>query len=151
MNQYLSSGFISFHSTTPIFICSNLPQKSVSNNMTFLLSHFILFIPLCFIPLLPSFPLSHLLLHARKHTRACTCRLHDFVWHGEDPQTPGRFIPSSRKFVKLCHIPSQMYCNVKDVRTNDDALITVKLMLFYQLVDVDTMVSCVSIFTSNGA
>ena len=27
------------------------------------------------------------------------------------------------------------------MRTNDDTLITVKLMLFYELVDVDTMVS----------
>lgn len=29
---------------------------------------------------------------------------------------------------------------VKDVRTNDDTLITVKLMVFYELSDVETMV-----------
>ena len=31
---------------------------------------------------------------------------------------------------------------VKDVRTNDDTMITVKLMLFYELKDILKMVSC---------
>ena len=35
---------------------------------------------------------------------------------------------------------------VKDVRTNDDTLITVKLMIFYELSDVETMV-CIYICT----
>ena len=67
-------------------------------------------------------------------------RLHDFIWHGSDRSNPGRFIPNKLKFTKLRHVPSQIYCNVKDVRTNDDTLITVKLMVFYHLVDVETMV-----------
>jgi hypothetical protein len=72
-------------------------------------------------------------------------RLHDFVWHGQDPSTPGRFIPQRAKFTELEHLPSEFQCNVNDVRTNDDTLITVKLMLFYQLEDVETMASASSI------
>lgn len=69
-----------------------------------------------------------------------SCRLHEFVWHGTDPEKRGRFIPRQNKFTKLCHVPSQFYFNVTDVRTNDDTLITVKLMLFYELADIETMV-----------
>ncbi len=69
------------------------------------------------------------------------CRLHEFKWHGEDRSQPGRFIPGKNQFTQLCHVPSQFYCNVRDVRTNDDTLITVKLMLFYEMVDVETMVT----------
>lgn len=32
-----------------------------------------------------------------------------------------------------------MYYNVNDVRTKDDALITVKLMLFFELRDIERM------------
>ncbi len=67
-------------------------------------------------------------------------RLHEFKWHGEDRSQPGRFIPGKSQFTQLCHVPSQFYCNVRDVRTNDDTLITVKLMLFYEMIDVETMV-----------
>lgn len=67
--------------------------------------------------------------------------LHEFVWHGSDASDPGRFIPARNKFSKLCHVPHQFYFNVKDVRTNDDTLITVKLMLFYELVDIETMLN----------
>lgn len=68
------------------------------------------------------------------------CRLHDFVWHGSDKSNPGRFIPQKLRFTQLRHVPSQIYCNVNDVRTNDDTLVTVKLMIFYRLDDVETMV-----------
>ena len=34
---------------------------------------------------------------------------------------------------------------VRDVRTNDDTLITVKLMVFYELRDIETMVRCVCV------
>lgn len=64
-----------------------------------------------------------------------------FCWHGEDPEHKTRLIPAGRRFAKLCMIPEQFYFNVKDVRTADDALITVKLMVFYQLVDIGTMLS----------
>lgn len=68
-------------------------------------------------------------------------RLHEFVWHGSDPSNPGRFVPRTAKFTKLHHLPTQFQCNVKDVRTNDDTLVTVKLMIFYQLEDIENMVS----------
>lgn len=67
--------------------------------------------------------------------------LHEFKWHGSDPSCPGRFIPGRMQFTQLCHVPSQFYCNVRDVRTNDDTLITVKLMLFYEMTDVETMLN----------
>ncbi len=69
-----------------------------------------------------------------------SCRFHEFDWHGPDPDRPGRFIPNRNKFTQLCHVPSQFYFNVTDVRTNDDTLITVKLMLFYELTDIEIMV-----------
>ncbi|XP_064617464.1 uncharacterized protein LOC135481727 [Liolophura sinensis] len=65
--------------------------------------------------------------------------LHKFVWHGSDPQDKARMIPSSRKFTQLAAIPDQFYYNVRDVRTTDDIIITVKLMIFYGLQDVITM------------
>merc|ERR1711920_599729 len=43
------------------------------------------------------------------------------------------------RFTKLRSIPAKMYFDVENVRTKDNALITVKLMIFYQLVDVDKM------------
>ena len=35
---------------------------------------------------------------------------------------------------------TRCFLKVKDVRTNDDTLITVKLMVFYELTDTETMV-----------
>merc|ERR1711866_33584 len=43
------------------------------------------------------------------------------------------------KMSKLRTIPGKMYYDVESVRTKDNALITVKLMLFYQLSDVEKM------------
>lgn len=62
--------------------------------------------------------------------------LHEFKWHGTDPENKTRMIPGKDKFQQLAVIPEQFYYNVKDVRTNDDTMITVKLMLFYELKDV---------------
>ena len=100
--------------------------------------------PLSFSPH-ASLPLSSRQHHvcAHTHTHIHTHRLHEFTWHGPDPKNPGRYIPYLQKFKQLCHIPTQIYVNVKDVRTNDDSLITVKLMVFYRLVDVNIMVSVV--------
>ncbi|KAH3768884.1 uncharacterized protein LOC127844917 [Dreissena polymorpha] len=65
--------------------------------------------------------------------------LHDFKWHGSDPDNKARMIPGQDKFQQLAAIPEQFYYNVKEVRTNDDTMITVKLMLFYQLKDIHKM------------
>ena len=69
------------------------------------------------------------------------CRLHEFVWHGSNRSEPGRLLPRMNIFNLLRCIPSQIYVNVRDVRTNDDTLIIVKLMVFFELKDIDRMVS----------
>ncbi|KAL5020118.1 hypothetical protein ScPMuIL_003010 [Solemya velum] len=62
--------------------------------------------------------------------------LHNFKWHGPDPTSLGRMIPNHSEFDQLAAIPDQFYYNVREVRTNDDTMITVKLMIFYVIVDI---------------
>merc|ERR1712014_371885 len=40
---------------------------------------------------------------------------------------------------KLRVCPEQTYFDVDNVRTRDDALVTVKVMIFYRLTDIDVM------------
>ena len=85
-------------------------------------------------------------------------RLHTFVWHGTDPGNKTRKIPGALKFTKLRVIPDQFYLNIDDVsiifgnnfgdelpneqvRTKDDALITVKQMVFFELRDIEIMLN----------
>lgn len=65
--------------------------------------------------------------------------LHEFVWHGSDPKHPRKKIPYALKFTKLRVIPDQTYVDVTEVRTADDALITVQAMIFFELVDIEQM------------
>ena len=65
--------------------------------------------------------------------------LHEFSWHGADSRNPDRKVPNGLRFSKLRVIPDQMYFNVESVRTADDALLTVKLMIFFELVDLERM------------
>src|SRR5262245_28134596 len=65
--------------------------------------------------------------------------LHQFRWHGADPKDPRRKIPRGLLFNKLRVIPDQMYFDVEGVRTADDALLTVKLMIFFELIDIGLM------------
>ncbi|XP_074652545.1 uncharacterized protein LOC141906945 [Tubulanus polymorphus] len=65
--------------------------------------------------------------------------LHEFQWHGADPAMKSRMIPGSRTFQKLTTIPENFYYDVRDVRTVDDTMITVKLMLFYEMKDIIKM------------
>ena len=65
--------------------------------------------------------------------------LHDFRWHGADPEYPTHKVPRALNFHKLRVIPDQTYYLVDDVRTSDDALLTVKLMIFFELADIETM------------
>lgn len=65
--------------------------------------------------------------------------LHEFRWHGADPIDPSRKIPRALRFKKLRVIPDQTYHLVDDVRTADDALLTLKLMIFFELSDIETM------------
>ncbi|MEZ4650416.1 MAG: hypothetical protein R3E97_16850 [Candidatus Eisenbacteria bacterium] len=65
--------------------------------------------------------------------------LHEFSWHGADPKDPRRKIPHALQFKRLRVIPDQTYIDVEDVRTADDALLIVQLMVFFELVDVEQM------------
>jgi hypothetical protein len=57
-------------------------------------------------------------------------------------------VPGLKRFTQLTTIPDQFYYNVKDVRTVDDTMITVKLMLFFELKDIIKMVRiCISNIT----
>jgi hypothetical protein len=65
--------------------------------------------------------------------------LHEFVWHGADKKNPREKVPYALRFRKLRVIPDQTYVNVRDVRTADDALLTVQVMIFFELADVERM------------
>jgi len=69
--------------------------------------------------------------------------IHEFRWTG--PDNAADSMERARKKVGALHfktlrvIPAKMYFDVENVRTKDNALITVKLMIFYQLKDIDRM------------
>jgi len=69
--------------------------------------------------------------------------VHEFCWHGSPSQavdgTVQRKCKNALKFKKLRICPDQTYYDVEGVRTKDDALVTVKLMIFYRLKNIDTM------------
>lgn len=65
--------------------------------------------------------------------------LHHFSWHGADPHNPRVKRPSALQFEKLRVVPDQLYYDVANVRTADDALITVQLMVFFELRDIERM------------
>lgn len=64
--------------------------------------------------------------------------LHQFSWHGDNGN--GEKVPSVLKFEKLRVIPDQMYFDVAGVRTADEALITAKLMVFFELTNIEQMI-----------
>ncbi|KAI6651704.1 hypothetical protein LOD99_4952 [Oopsacas minuta] len=65
--------------------------------------------------------------------------LHSFSWHGPTQENKTDYKPNLNKFTVLKIIPDQMYFNVNDARTKDDALIRIKLMIFYELREVNVM------------
>jgi len=67
---------------------------------------------------------------------------HQFKWHGSagcDHDSTGRKVKDAVKFTKLRVCPEQTYFDVEGVRTKDDALVTVKVMIFYRLEEIDIM------------
>jgi hypothetical protein len=66
---------------------------------------------------------------------------HEFRWHGADPCNPSRKVPRALMFNKLRIIPDQMYFDVEDVRTSDDALLIIKVMIFFEIKDINTMLA----------
>lgn len=67
---------------------------------------------------------------------------HKFSWHGHDGSGGelARKRAHALKFEKLQTAPCSTYFDVENVRTNDDALLTVRLMIFYQLRDVERLI-----------
>jgi hypothetical protein len=66
--------------------------------------------------------------------------LHTFAWHGSEGGSQGqKKIAKGLVFQKLWLMPDQMYHDVTDVRTADDAVLTIRLMVFFELVDIDRM------------
>jgi len=66
---------------------------------------------------------------------------HQFSWHGHDSSAGdiARKKSHGLKFEKLMLAPGSTYYDVENVRTADDALLTVRLMIFFQLQSVETM------------
>jgi hypothetical protein len=66
--------------------------------------------------------------------------LHTFSWHASRGGSKGvEKVPNGLVFQKLWLMPDQMYHDVPDVRTADDAVLTIRLMLFFELVDIERM------------
>ncbi len=66
--------------------------------------------------------------------------LHTFAWHGSDGGSTGqRKTAKGLVFQKLWLMPDQMYHDVPEVRTADDAVLTIKLMVFFELADIERM------------
>lgn len=75
--------------------------------------------------------------------------LHKFSWHGTviAGKKKGSItgMPDDKKtahaveFTKLRQLPDQMYYTVRDLRTSDDALLTLHIMIFFELVDIERM------------
>jgi hypothetical protein len=66
--------------------------------------------------------------------------LHTFSWHGSDGGSQGvKKVAKGLVFQKLWLMPDQMYHDVPDVRTADDAVLTVRLMMFFELIDIERM------------
>jgi hypothetical protein len=66
--------------------------------------------------------------------------LHTFSWHGSKGGSLGvQKQANALIFQKLWMMPDQMYHDVIDVRTADDAVLTIRLMIFFELVDIERM------------
>jgi len=85
-------------------------------------------------------------LHVPKNASEWT---HQFCWHGSPPyvnghgaqdvDNSGRKLKGAIKFTKLRVSPDQTYFDVEGVRTKDDALVCVKVMIFFRLTDINVM------------
>lgn len=66
--------------------------------------------------------------------------LHTFTWHGSEGGSEGiKKVAKGLVFQKLWLMPDQMYHDVSDVRTADDAVLTIRLMIFFELLDIERM------------
>lgn len=67
-------------------------------------------------------------------------RVHEFVWHGRGDGGKTKKVPGALRFTKLMTNPRQTYFNVTDARCADHALVQVKVMIFFRLLNIDEMV-----------
>eukprot|EP00005_Dracoamoeba_jomungandri_P007464 CAMPEP_0174269522 /NCGR_PEP_ID=MMETSP0439-20130205/41346_1 /TAXON_ID=0 /ORGANISM="Stereomyxa ramosa, Strain Chinc5" /LENGTH=470 /DNA_ID=CAMNT_0015358355 /DNA_START=363 /DNA_END=1775 /DNA_ORIENTATION=- len=67
--------------------------------------------------------------------------LHTFFWNVPDQTDPTMKNRKLMRFKKLRVIPDQLYFDIEDVRTKDDAVLTIKLMVFYHLSDIMKMLN----------
>ncbi|WP_266218071.1 hypothetical protein [Paraliomyxa miuraensis] len=67
--------------------------------------------------------------------------VHTFSWHGSKPGPDGILhkMPNGLVFQKLWLLPDQMYHDIPEVRTADGAVLTIRLMLFFELHDIERM------------
>ena len=66
--------------------------------------------------------------------------LHTFKWHASKGGSQGApKVAKSLVFQKLWLMPDQMYHDVPDVRTSDDAVLTIRLMIFFEMTDLEKM------------
>jgi len=66
--------------------------------------------------------------------------LHRFSWHASRGGHLGvEKEPNGLVFEKLWLMPDQMYHDVRDVRTADNAVLTIRLMIFFELTDIERM------------
>jgi hypothetical protein len=66
--------------------------------------------------------------------------LHTFSWHGSRGGSRGvEKVANALVFQKLWLMPDQMYHDVHEVRTADDAVLTIKLMIFFELQSIERM------------
>jgi len=65
--------------------------------------------------------------------------LHEFIWTGSDPKNPTRKVAKMLNFTTLRLTPDQMYICVPEARTSDDALLSVNLLIFFEISDLERM------------
>jgi hypothetical protein len=67
--------------------------------------------------------------------------VHTFSWHGSNNKMDDQrtMTKDALKLTKIRTLPDQLYYNVLGCRTADDAQLCVKLMMFYQMTDLEKM------------
>jgi hypothetical protein len=69
--------------------------------------------------------------------------VHEFSWHGPSGNDKERLVPAGNKFTKLRTIPDQINYST-EVRTQDDVLLTLKLIIFYEMADIERVLDSTS-------
>jgi len=67
--------------------------------------------------------------------------VHQFSWHGSNNRMDDErtMIKDALKLTKIRTLPDQLYYNVRQCRTSDDAQLCVKLMVFFTMQDMEKM------------